>query len=302
MFSGPTILRGHTMNDLYYRIALILNSKVTIETELKDGRKTKELPAFTGVLQDPYERIVTLLSRKTNMRYLAGEMCFYIGEDERLSTISAYSKFWNKVSDDGLVVNSAYGKRLFYDLTPDRTTHFNYAFNKLAEDIHTRKAIMLMSRPEDMKDSKDNVCTLTLQFFIRNNQLNLIVNMRSCDIWYGFTYDVPFFTFVQELMLERLNRVCGYNLTMGLYIHQAGSLHAYEKDFDKINTLVEKGPADIDKNKPTSMARLEAADAQQSFMPLILYEYALRVEGKTESMDEMTPFQRQMASLLKRSK
>ena len=69
---------------------------------------------------------------------------------------------------------------------------------------------------------------IALQFFIRDDKLQLVANMRSSDLVLGISYDVPAFTFLQELMARELG------IEVGTYIHVSNSLHVYEKHFDLI--------------------------------------------------------------------
>ena len=51
--------------------------------------------------------------------------------------------------------------------------------------------------------------------------------MRSNDLWMGFPNDVFQFTCMQIYLAMRLG------LDLGTYTHIAGSLHLYERDFEK---------------------------------------------------------------------
>lgn len=66
-------------------------------------------------------------------------------------------------------------------------------------------------------------CTCYIQYFIRENKMNCIVNMRSNDIIWGTAYDVFSFTMLQELLANMLH------IEMGWYIHFAGSMHIYDR-------------------------------------------------------------------------
>lgn len=234
-------ITGENMNALYRRALseLVLNPEY--ETSPR-GAKIKERINVTLELTDPRNRIVSLPNRKLSLRYLAGELAFYFALSDDLNFISNYSKFWNNISDDGSTVNSCYGKKLMeHNLHPNQKypgSQLSYAVDQLLKDRDSRKAISLIYSPENTDmDTKDNPCTMYLQFFIRNNKLCLIVNMRSNDIWFGFSYDLPFFTIIQELVYVVL-RAQYKDLELGNYLHNAGSFHLYEKDFEKAELLI----------------------------------------------------------------
>lgn len=243
------IIRGADINEAYVLASHVLMNNAEYACAPR-GMAIKECLNTVITITDPYKRIVTLPERALSMHYLAGEFAFYLSGSDALGDIVPYSKFWNKVSDDGVRVNSAYGKRLMY-VKHNAHTQFEYALEQLLLDPDTRKATMQIYEPADNKiASKDNPCTMDLQFFIRNNALHLTVHMRSNDIWFGLPYDVAFFTFIQEKMLVALNTVHAYEsprtpYTMGAYTHIVGSFHVYEKDFEKVgliaNRLFERG-------------------------------------------------------------
>ncbi len=234
---------GNSIDELFFHINRVLIRQPEYCTEVR-GYKTHELIAAKVVLKNPYRRIVTLKGRHIDMPYLIGELCLFLHGSNKLSDYVYYSKFWSKVSDDGETINSAYGKRLFYareaivnsEKVLYHPTQFRYTIEKLKEDKYSRKAVMVIYDVSDAFESKDNPCTLALQFLIRNDKLHCITTMRSNDLYFGFTYDIAFFTFVQEMVLVSLLNEYP-TLQMGTYTHNAGSLHLYERNFDKANKI-----------------------------------------------------------------
>ena len=83
-----------------------------------------------------------------------------------------------------------------------------------------------------MIETKDEPCTIALQFRIRDNKLHCTGIMRSNDIWYGFPYDIAFFTELQMMMADELG------VEYGSYTHFVTSLHVYNKDLDKIIKII----------------------------------------------------------------
>ena len=230
-----TILSGADCNALYSKVCAEILYHPDYEVAPR-GKKIKELINATLILEQPRCRMITLVGRNMSRRYLAGELCFYFSGSDELSFISHYSKFWNNISDDGRTIHSNYGNYLFYFETENHISQFEYCLNCLKGDISSRKAVAtIYDSAHHSVPSKDNPCTMNLQFFIRDTKLHMIVNMRSNDLWFGFTYDMPFFTIVQEMMYVCLKEVYPV-LELGTYMHNVGSLHLYEKDWDKAET------------------------------------------------------------------
>lgn len=186
----------------------------------------RELLAHTFNFSDCRKRIIFHPERKSNPFYMAGELLWYFLGSNELDFISYYSKVWNNCSDDGKTLNSAYGRRIFKgeNYLTIQFNQYKKVVEQLKADPHTRQAIIHLHTPNKIQ-SKDEVCTLCLQFFIRDNKLVQHVTMRSNDCIWGTTYDVYFFTILQEIMADELGVECG------AYYHTAGSFHIYKKDY-----------------------------------------------------------------------
>jgi len=217
------------INECFYTITKSLLEQEHIITH---NKKVKEIINCSITINNVRKRIINIPERAFNMRYFIGELCFYLSGSNSLSFISHYSNFWKNCSDDGKTVNSCYGKRLLHDVNKYGITPIEYAFSELENDKHTRKAVMpIYSKHDNLTGSCDNPCTMYIQAFIRNNEFNFIVNMRSNDIWLGFTYDAAFFMFLQELMYIGLKQNTYPDLKLGKYTHNVGSMHLYENKF-----------------------------------------------------------------------
>ncbi len=208
-------------------------------------QQTVELTDVHVQLYNPMLRFVNFRVREVSMRYLVGELCYYLDARTDLASMAYYSKFWEKVSDDGLTINSAYGARIFGTPKPPQhgpwpetsfPNQFKYAIHCLEADHASRKAVMMIYHPSDARESRDNPCTLSLQLLIRCNELSMYTNMRSQDVWLGVPYDYAFFTIVQEIAYMLLRKTYP-RLKLGTYFHSTTSLHAYKENFKAIDVL-----------------------------------------------------------------
>lgn len=222
------------------------------------GTTTRELLNYNITLIDPRNRIINFPDRKTNLKYLLGEFIWYISGSNNPDDIIPYSKFWDNIRNPGIVagydkdtVNSNYGYRMFghdeemsvpvldedgdYVADVDQWTAVR---DILVRDKDSRQAIINIHRPADRHvGNKDVACTLTLQFFIREDRLFMITNMRSNDVILGFTNDVFQFTMLQEALMLEL-RATYPNLEMGHYYHNAGSMHVYSRHFEMAEAII----------------------------------------------------------------
>ena len=185
-------------------------------------------------------------SRKADYGFGVGEFLWYWNGQDDLKTMLYYNKRMGKFSDDGVTLNSAYGRRIRARLdleTMWSASQWDACKKTLIDDPDSRRAILIINRPEDniiaaYEGSKDVPCTLSLQFFIRRNRLDLHVTMRSSDTFWGLSYDLFTFTLLQECMLLELRREMPA-LELGTYSHCSGSLHIYEHHFKISSAVVE---------------------------------------------------------------
>lgn len=202
------------------------------------GLKIKEKFGVRFEIKNPRDRLPFIPERNFSVSYVSAETLWYFSGSDSTSWISKYSAFWNKISDDGVTANSAYGARIFKPHNRiasnlDKSwTQWDFVIDELANDNDSRRAIIHIRSPQDsILAKKDVPCTLTLQFFLRNDKLYLIVSMRSSDLILGIANDIPAFTLFQEAMALDLSRKLNRQIKLGSYIHVSNSLHIYENNF-----------------------------------------------------------------------
>ena len=117
---------------------------------------------------------------------------------------------------------------------------------ELSQDPDSRRAIVYIGRSGDLEDTQkgaapqDVPCTATWQFLVRDGSLHMFVNMRSWDLVWGLSGDVPVFVTVQLALASALG------LYLGRYHHRAVSGHIYERHFDLDASIPEYGNCVLD--------------------------------------------------------
>lgn len=194
------------------------------------GMKTRELLDVVIRLDDPGDALPLGTGRALNVA---------IGVVEALSLISGKQvpQLAVRVAPnmaqflDGGVFHGAYGPRARPQLP--------HVLRKLEEDSDTRQAVVTLWDPlYDNGAARDIPCTTMLQFLVRRDKLVMHTTMRSNDVWWGLAYDVFQFTQLQLAVANALG------VEAGTYYHHAVSLHAYERDWEGIESLAGSGAKD----------------------------------------------------------
>lgn len=200
--------------------------------------KVKEL-IYGQIEINPILPFANFKDRKFNHKYFAGELAWYLGRNNDINYINQFSNFWKGITNPGTnEINSNYGTLLFGD-------QLLWCLDSLKKDKNTRQAIAFLNQPKfQFEGNKDFVCTMYLNFFIRDNKLNMKVQMRSNDIFYGLTFDAPFFAFVHQHVYLWLKDDYT-DLELGTYTHFADNIHFYEQHFELADKIKLNGADEV---------------------------------------------------------
>jgi thymidylate synthase len=212
------------------------------ESKPRDMR-IKEILGYQATLDMEYP-VISVIERKLQRKFLAGEAYWILTGDNRVSTISPYNSVIAKFSDDGRYFNGAYGPEVVDQLT--------YVVDSLVKDHDSRQAVMTIWR-KNPRPSKDIPCTVAIQWFLRKrvdgagievDEIHCIDTMRSSDAWLGWTYDVFNFTMLTTLIALMYKERTDTTLTLGKLRMQCGSQHIYENNWEAVTRILYGQPQD----------------------------------------------------------
>lgn len=181
-----------------------------------------ELCNYLFTVDDLESEYVSLKTGKSDLTYLAAEILWYWSARNDTNFIGKFASLWGRLSDDGVTNNSAYGYLL-------QKKHGFNQIEKIIEllkfDPNSRRAVMNINVPnERVIETKDEPCTISLTYQIRENKLHCTAVMRSNDVRFGLRNDFGYFIALQKYIAKRLG------LAAGTYTHFAESIHFYSVD------------------------------------------------------------------------
>lgn len=170
---------------------------------------------------------------KVNYDYIKKEIDWYLSQSLSINDMNKpIPKIWKAVADLDGYINSNYGWCIFSEKNGNQYKH---VVKKLLDNPDTRQAVMIYNRPNmHTLAGKDFMCTNTVQYFIRNNKLHAVVNMRSNDAIFGYKNDRAWQQFIHRKLLSDLNIEKMYRYSEGDIHWNVGSLHIYETHFELI--------------------------------------------------------------------
>lgn len=217
-------LKGRSISELY---PAVLSRALTGGEEVAPrGMPTLEVSPIGFELTDPRQCVVLQKARRLNYAYAVAErLCLIGGEAEPEMLCFYVSKLRDYVNPETECFDGAYGPRVRRQL--------GYVYEELRREPASRRALVTIYSERDQQDaSLDVPCTLALHFLIRHGKLDLIVHMRSSDLFLGLPYDVNQFGFLQQVVAGWLD------VEPGKYIHWADSAHIYLEHIDRVEQIL----------------------------------------------------------------
>lgn len=179
---------------------------------------------------------------KVNEEYVQKELEWYISQSLNVYDIPNTPKIWQQVATEDGRINSNYGYLIFSE---ENGNQFKHVVQTLAKDKNSRRATMIYTRPSIQTEyntdgMSDFICTNTVNYFIRNNKLHCVVQMRSNDMWAGYRNDYAWQKWVLNEVAAELNGM-GAEIEVGDIIWNAASLHLYERQFGLVRKFIKTG-------------------------------------------------------------
>ena len=151
---------------------------------------------------------------------------WYLSMDPKVRNIGKAASIWKDIADSDGVVHSNYGGCLYRGW--DRVVH------ELVRFPESRRAVIALNQPDTDYGMKDVPCTMFVQFFVRDEKLHMIWNMRSSDFAFGFCNDVAVGMLFMQMMRNELLSAEDEWIQLGSFTYNATSFHCYDNHWSLI--------------------------------------------------------------------
>jgi len=207
----------------------LANKRFTID---KTGAKTIEMIGASFIATEPS------IFGTVNEEYVRKEIDWYLGLSTNINDIygdvlesgKEPPKAWQYTANDHGEINSNYGYLIYAD---KYFRQYESALIELENNPDSRRATMIYQRPSIQVEFQENgkndfICTNAVTYYIRDEKLSCVVQMRSNDVVYGYKNDYAWQQFVLNTLAQDLN------VDTGDIMWQVQNLHVYEKHFDLV--------------------------------------------------------------------
>lgn len=217
---------------------------VTNDTGSLSGSETIEIVGASFIADE------AAIFGEPNYKYIQNEIDWYCSMSLNVNDIpDGPPKIWKAVSSEDGKINSNYGHLVF---SAENYSQCAAAISKLVKSKGTRQASMIYTRPTihsewNANGMSDFICTNVVQYLIRDNKLDVVVQMRSNDAWAGYRNDLAWQLYVQKFVLDNYNATAGDDVQLGDVHWQVASLHVYARQFYLLDHFVKTGEKHITK-------------------------------------------------------
>jgi thymidylate synthase len=208
----------------------------------KSGVKTIE------IIGETFEVTEDSIFGEPNKDYIKREIDWYVSQSLNVNDIPGETpKIWKQVATKSGEINSNYGYLIY---SKENYNQYENCLHELLRNRDSRRACMIYTRPSIHLDynrdgMSDFICTESVKYYIRDNQLIALVSMRSNDGWAGFRNDKYWQQYVLDELYSDLQ--IQYNLSGKKIFWISGSLHLYEQQFYLIDHYIKTGETSITK-------------------------------------------------------
>ena len=211
----------------------------------KTGQKTIEMLGASFVASEPS------IFGKPVQGYIDAEIKWYESQSTNIFDIHGSSAeppaAWRYSADTFGNINSNYGHLVF---SQKYFEQFENAFSELWDNPDSRRAQMVYNRPSiwvefDEGGKSDFICTNAQTFYIRDNILSMVCQMRSNDVVFGYKNDYAWAQYLMDKFVSKWNNRAmqnirgttiskGPKIEKGMLMWQVQNLHVYERHFNLV--------------------------------------------------------------------
>lgn len=208
------------------------------------ARKTKEIICATFAITNPRARLIDVPSRRLRIPFAFENVLWTLRGNDDVKWIAPFNPLAAQFSEDGNSFTCALGARMQNTCAGSQ---LEGVIKTLSEDQSSRRAIIqFYSETDSVLRPLDTPCALSMHFFVREARLTALTHMRSQSALMVLPYDIILFTMIHELIASEIR------LPLGEYIHVCDSLHLYEDELSRAESVV----AECEFETPTPMEKM----------------------------------------------
>jgi len=169
-------------------------------------------------------------------------------------------KIWNEWSNSDGELGPVYGKqwRRWESSNGKIIDQISLAIEQIKNNPDSRRIIINSWNVGDISSMALPPCHYSFQFYVANNKLSCMFQMRSVDSFLGLPYNIASYALLTHMIAQQCN------LDVGDLIFTGGDCHIYLNHLEQVKEQLSRTPYDLPtlniKNKPDSIFNYKYED------------------------------------------
>lgn len=218
----------------YFKSELVrIRSESGQATVDRGGNQTIELLGASFLADEP------AIFGTPNRDYIEREIEWYESQSTNVNDIPGETpQAWVMTANQHGEINSNYGHLIWSEKYHNQ---FDRVVYELLNNPNSRRAQMIYTRPSIWHEATENgkndfICTNAVAYYIRDEKLHCVVQMRSNDVIFGYKNDLAWQRYVLHKLTNEINKRRSYanvlpQIEAGDIHWQVMNLHVYERHF-----------------------------------------------------------------------
>jgi len=206
----------------------------------RTGQQTIELMGASFIADEP------AIFGTVNQDYVKSEIDWYLSGSTNINDLYRWDSkgdapkdppyAWQMTADEYGNINSNYGHLIFSNMYHEQ---YEMVLQELINNPDGRRASMIYTRPSIWLEYNENgkndfICTNSVTYYVRDNKLHAVVQMRSNDVVFGYKNDYAWQKYILDSLVKDLSGISKVNYEAGDIIWQVQNLHVYGRHFDLV--------------------------------------------------------------------
>jgi len=202
-----------------------------VKSESRNGPVIRIMEPVIVTVERPQERVLFFEGRDAPHMFHLMESIWILAGRRDVGFLQYFNSKIGQFSDDGKTFNAAYGFRARRHFGHDQLLE---VIETLRTDPNSRQAVVQLWDAADlMKQTKDKCCNTQLIFSVDEGKVNLTINTRSNDFWWGNAgANIVHFSFLLEFVASSIDIPIGKMRTL------INNLHFYTELYDANRYLI----------------------------------------------------------------
>jgi len=188
--------------------------------------------------EDVMDDFPLLTTKRIHWKSVVAELLWFLSGSTNVKPLQEMGcTIWDEWADEHGELGPIYGYQwrswTGFDSKDDELNEIDQiaeAVNLLKHDPDSRRILVSAWNVADLVHMSLNPCHYAFQLQVQNGELNMLVNMRSIDIFLGMPFNIASYA----LLLRMFAHVTGYRASRLCF--SLGDLHIYENHIEQVKT------------------------------------------------------------------